>query len=360
MAAGFFQRRRKLQRSAFHYQLPAQLIAREPLARRADSRLMVVKSDGEVLHSQFARLSDYLRAGDLLVVNDTRVIPARLFGRKQTGGAVEILIERLLSETRARAQIRASKSPKNGTRIVLDSGFDISVEKREQDMFVLVSDTPWTELLDKVGHMPLPPYMEREDDEGDRERYQTVYASQPGAVAAPTAGLHFDSEMFASLEQMGVEIGKVTLHVGAGTFQPVRTDSIEAHPMHSEWLSVPQNTVDQIHQTQARGGRIVAVGTTSVRCLETAFDEQTGQIQAFTGDTRIFLYPGKPFHLVDALITNFHLPESTLIMLVCAFAGYQRAMNAYQQAVSSEYRFFSYGDAMLLERNPHALADLPK
>lgn len=340
-----------MQRSDFHFELPDELIARYPAAERRGSRLLVLEGQ-QVTHRQFPDLLDYLRPGDLMVFNNTRVIPARLFGQKETGGKVEVLIERPLDEHRALAHIRSSKSPKAGTRLLLEGGIEVECTGREGALFCLtfLNPEPLLELLEAHGHLPLPPYIDREDQLTDRERYQTVYAQRPGAVAAPTAGLHFDDQLLEQLQAKGVKIAFVTLHVGAGTFQPVKADRLEDHEMHSEWLEVSHEVAEQVQATRAQGGRIVAVGTTSVRCLETA--SQNGTTQAYTGETDIFIYPGYQWQCVDLLITNFHLPESTLLMLVSSFAGYQPIMQAYKEAVSEHYRFFSYGDAMLLSRNP--------
>lgn len=340
-----------MQVSDFSFQLPDSLIARHPLAERRASRLLVLNGPtGHLEHCGFAELLDYLRPGDLMVFNNTRVIPARLFGQKDTGGKLEVLIERVLDGRRVLAHIRASKSPKPGTRILIDGGGDALMLARHDALFELEFSEDVLPLLDRVGHMPLPPYIDRPDEDADRERYQTVYAQRAGAVAAPTAGLHFDAQLLASLRDKGVESAFVTLHVGAGTFQPVRVERIEEHHMHREWLEVSQGVVDAVAACRARGGRVVAVGTTSVRSLESA--ARDGVLKAFSGDTDIFLYPGKSFHVVDALVTNFHLPESTLLMLVSAFAGYPETMAAYAEAVAKGYRFFSYGDAMFITRNP--------
>ena len=334
----------------FAFDLPDALIARHPLAERRASRLLVLEGEtGSLSHQQFADVLDLVQPGDLMVFNDTRVIPARLFAQKDTGGRLEILIERILSETEVLAHVRASKSPKPGSRILLEGGGEAEMVERHDTLFQLRFDQPVLPLLERVGHMPLPPYIDRPDDDADRERYQTVYSKHAGAVAAPTAGLHFDEALLQALKDKGVEISFVTLHVGAGTFQPVRVDNIESHVMHREWLQVGEETVAAVNACKARGNRVVAVGTTSVRSLETA--ALSGQIQPFAGETDIFIYPGKPFHVVDALVTNFHLPESTLLMLVSAFAGYPEAMRAYHEAVAQQYRFFSYGDAMFITRN---------
>lgn len=340
-----------MQVSDFSFQLPDSLIARHPLAERRASRLLVLDGPtGRLEHRGFAELLHFLRPGDLMIFNNTRVIPARLFGQKATGGKVEVLVERLLDDRRVLAHIRSSKSPKPGTKIYVDGGGEASMLARHEALFELEFGEDVLPLLDRVGHMPLPPYIDRPDDTADRERYQTVYAQRAGAVAAPTAGLHFDAELLGSLQEKGVERAFVTLHVGAGTFQPVRVDRIEEHHMHREWLEVGQDVVDAVAACRARGGRVVAVGTTSVRSLESA--ARDGVLKAFSGDTDIFLYPGKPFHVIDALVTNFHLPESTLLMLVSAFAGYPETMAAYAEAIANGYRFFSYGDAMFITRNP--------
>jgi len=338
-----------MQLSDFHYDLPAELIAQQPSAQRGDSRLLVVPAGSDhVLDRHFSDLSELLRPGDLLVFNDTRVLPARMYGEKEMGGKVEVLIERLVSPDLALAHIRASKSPKVGSRILI-GGHTLIMEAREEALFRLRCDRgSFADLMQAHGHMPLPPYIERADTAVDLERYQTVFAQRPGAVAAPTAGLHFERRMLDRLARMGVESAHVTLHVGAGTFQPVRVQNLDQHRMHSEWLEVGAAAVDAVARTRARGGRVVAVGTTSVRSLETA--AAGGQLRPYCGDTRLFIRPGYEFRVVDALLTNFHLPESTLLMLVCAFAGYDRTMAAYRHAVTAEYRFFSYGDAMFLEK----------
>ncbi len=337
----------------FHFDLPDELIARHPLAERSASRLLVLDGpSGEVAHRQFPDLLDYLEPGDLMVFNNTRVIPARLFGRKASGGKLEVLVERVLDSHRAMAHVRSSKSPKPGTQLLLDGGGEAEMVARHDTLFELRFSEPLLPLLERIGHMPLPPYIDRADEEADRERYQTVYAQRAGAVAAPTAGLHFDGPLLAAIRAKGVETAFVTLHVGAGTFQPVRVERIEEHHMHREWLEVGPDVVAAVEACRARGGRVIAVGTTSVRSLETA--ARDGTLRPFSGDTDIFLYPGKPFHVVDALVTNFHLPESTLLMLVSAFAGYAQTLAAYAAAVERRYRFFSYGDAMFVTRNPAA------
>jgi S-adenosylmethionine:tRNA ribosyltransferase-isomerase len=335
----------------FDFELPDALIARHPLAERRASRLLVLDGpSGALAHRQFSDLLEYVRPGDLMVFNNTRVIPARLFGQKASGGRLEVLVERVLDSHRVLAHVRSSKSPKPGSTILIDGGGEAQMLARHDALFELRFAEEVLPLLERVGHMPLPPYIDRPDDAADRERYQTVYAERVGAVAAPTAGLHFDQALLASLAGMGVESAFVTLHVGAGTFQPVRVERIEDHHMHSEWLEVGQEVVDAVAACRARGGRVVAVGTTSVRSLESA--ARDGVLKAFSGDTDIFIYPGRPLHVVDALVTNFHLPESTLLMLVSAFAGYPETMAAYKSAVAEGYRFFSYGDAMFITRNP--------
>ncbi len=335
----------------FHYALPPELIAQYPLPRRGDSRLLILGADGIPQDSRFQRLPDLLNPGDLLVCNDTRVIPARLRGRKDSGGQVEILVERLLDEQRMLAQIRASKSPRPASRILLEPGTALEVLGRDEDFYQLASlGEPLPRLLERLGHIPLPPYINRADEVQDRERYQTLYAAQPGAVAAPTAGLHFDQDLLDRLLARGVAMARVTLHVGAGTFQPVRTQNLDQHRMHAEWLQVSAQVCGQVREAQARGGRVVAVGTTSVRALETA--AASGELKPYQGDTRLFIRPGYPFRVVDRLITNFHLPESTLLMLVAALGGHAQVLAAYRHAVQAGYRFFSYGDAMLVDKSP--------
>ncbi len=348
-----------MKKSDFHFELPQELIAQVPLPERSASRLLCVPAaPAPALPTRFedAHISDLptlLQPGDLLIFNDTRVIPARLFGQKTSGGRVEILIERLLADNEARAQIGASKSPRPGSRIVLDAGGEAEVLSREGEFYHLrfhVAEGLETWLL-HAGRMPLPPYIHREPGVDDHERYQTVFAKQLGAVAAPTAGLHFDQPLLDALRERGVEFGHVTLHVGAGTFQPMRVEHVHEHRMHSEWLNVGAELVTQIRRTRERGGRVIAVGTTVVRALESAMGkDDAGEpvLHPFAGETQIFIFPGYRICSVDALITNFHLPESTLLMLVSAFAGRERILDAYRHAVEQRYRFFSYGDAMLL------------
>lgn len=337
--------------SDFDFELPEHLIARFPAERRTDSRLLHLNaSTGEIRHLHFRDIIDLIDPADLMVFNDTRVVPARLFGRKETGGRVELLLERVLDPDRALMQVRSSKSPKSGSAIVIDSSeYRLEVLGRQDDFFEIRFPSPGVfAIAEELGHVPLPPYIEREDDSMDRDRYQTVYAREQGAVAAPTAGLHFDEELMTALKNKGVDQQFVTLHVGAGTFQPVRVERIEDHQMHSEWIDVGQDVVDAVGACQSREGRVIAVGTTSVRCLETA--SASGAIETVTGDTDIFIYPGYEFRSVDAMITNFHLPGSTLIMLVSAFAGSDNIKRAYATAIEEAYRFFSYGDAMLITR----------
>lgn len=340
----------------FSFDLPEHLIARYPKADRTASRLMTLNGNsGQIAHQQFTDIIDQLSEGDLLVFNNTRVIPARMFGQKASGGKLEVLVERMLDERRLLAHIRASKSPKPGTEIVLEGKVKATMVARHDALFELEvhSDKPVLDVLEEIGHMPLPPYIDRPDEDSDRERYQTVYNEKPGAVAAPTAGLHFDDEILAKIKARGVNLAFITLHVGAGTFQPVRVEEISEHVMHAEYAELSPEVAEQIAQTKANGNRVVAVGTTSMRTLESAAKaaaEQGQLIAPFYQDTDIFITPGFDFKVVDALVTNFHLSESTLLMLVSAFAGYDNIMTAYQQAVENEYRFFSYGDAMFLTK----------
>jgi S-adenosylmethionine:tRNA ribosyltransferase-isomerase len=338
-----------VKKSDFHFDLPPGLIAQQPLQQRSASRLLVLHAAANTLEDrQFTELVDCLRPGDLLVFNDTRVLPARLFGRKESGGAVEILIERITGTHEARAQLGVSKKPRPGGRILLADGTTVTVLGRDGPFFELRFDTaePLEKLLLRAGRMPLPPYIARDADAGDDERYQTVFARAPGAVAAPTAGLHFDQDLLDALTARGIEFGHVTLHVGAGTFQPIRSEDVRDHEMHREWLNVGAELVDKMRRTRAAGHRVIAVGTTVVRALESA--SRDGEVLPFAGETQIFIFPGYRITSVDALVTNFHLPESTLLMLVSAFAGRERVLNAYRHAVAGQYRFFSYGDAMLI------------
>lgn len=345
----------QVKRQDFFFHLPENLIAQHPAANRRDSRLLVLSneaSDTGIVDAQFPELLNFLKPHDLLVFNNTKVIPARLFGEKQTGGKIELLIERVVDNETLLTHIRSSRSPKPGTILRIEDAFDVEVIGRKEALFIVkvLSDESALDLIEAHGHMPLPPYIERkEDEEEDKDRYQTVYSEKPGAVAAPTAGLHFDEALMEEIKAKGVDIGFVTLHVGAGTFKPVQVDDISEHVMHSEYLEVDEQVVNQIKQAREKGGRVIAVGTTSVRCLESAASfSDTGQAEPYQGDTDIFITPGYEFKEVDVLLTNFHLPESTLIMLVSALAGYERTMNAYKHAVEQEYRFFSYGDAMLV------------
>lgn|SRR5690554_50637 len=345
--------------SDFHFDLPDELIARYPLRERSASRLLCLDGiSGDTAHRYFTDLPDLLQPGDLLVFNNTRVIPARLFGKKETGGQVEVLVERVTGEHQLIAHVRASKALKDGQKVILEDGSALCMTGRSDALFHLESEAgePVLDLLERIGHMPLPPYVDRPDETEDRERYQTVYAKEAGAVAAPTAGLHFDEAVLQALKARGVESTYVTLHVGAGTFQPVRVDRLDEHVMHSELVHVPEDAVEAVNRARARGGRVVAVGTTSVRSLESA--SRSGHLKAFRGETDIFIHPGYRFQTVDALVTNFHLPESTLIMLVSAFAGYKHVMHAYREAVSEKYRFFSYGDAMFITAKEPSLGML--
>ncbi len=337
--------------SDFEFELPSHLIAKYPTPARTSSRLLHLDAaTGELNHYQFGDLIDLLDPKDLLVFNNTRVIPARLYGRKSTGGRVEILLERVIDEFQALVQIRSSKSPKPGAILELEnSAHSITVEGRQDAFFIVRFPAPGVLPIVKAsGHMPLPPYIDREDEATDLERYQTVFAEQDGAVAAPTAGLHFDDALLDKIADKGVSSTKLTLHVGAGTFQPVRVDNVLDHKMHSEQIEVPQSACDAVSDCRARSGRVVAVGTTSVRSLESA--SASGVLQPMHGDTEIFIYPGYEFKSVDAMVTNFHLSGSTLMMLVSAFAGTEAIRHAYEVAIKEEYRFFSYGDAMIITR----------
>lgn len=344
-----------MKRSDFHFDLPDALIARYPAVQRTGSRLLQVDGPaGSWHHGLFTDIEALLKPGDLLVMNDTRVIPARLFGQKDSGGKVEVLVERIVEPHVALVHLRASKSPKAGAVLYFPGNVQVLMEGREEDLFRLRFPLPVLDYLHQHGEVPLPPYFQRAPEASDSERYQTVYAhpDKAASVAAPTAGLHFDEAMLTRLEQNGIRRACVTLHVGAGTFRPVRADDIRDHQMHSEWLCVPEETAALVRETKARGGRVVAVGTTSVRSLESAANNAPAgeSIAAFEGETAIFIHPGYEWRAVDVLLTNFHLPESTLLMLVCAFAGYDTVMAAYREAVAQHYRFFSYGDAMLLTR----------
>ena len=346
----------------FYYDLPEELIAQTPLADRSASRLLVLdKATGAVTHSHFKEISSYLRAGDCLVLNDTRVIPARLYGvKKDTGAPIEFVLLKRINAADWEVILRPGKRAKPGAVFLFGEGLlqaeVLEIVSEGNRIVRFTCDGVFEEVLDRIGIMPLPPYIDRPDEDADRELYQTVYSEKPGAVAAPTAGLHFDEPLLEKLRAKGVEMAFVTLHVGAGTFQPVRVDTIEDHIMHSEYAEVPQDVVDAVLAAKARGNRVIAVGTTSVRSLESAAQAAKNDlIEPFFDDTQIFIYPGFQYKVVDALVTNFHLPESTLIMLVSAFAGYQHTMNAYKAAVEEKYRFFSYGDAMFITYNPQAI-----
>lgn len=336
--------------SDFDYQLPESLIAQFPLEQRSDSRLLQLNPLTKSINDrEFKDFTGMLGSDDLLIFNNTRVFPARLFGNKASGGKVEVLVERLLDEHRLVAHVRSSKAPRPGTGLILEGDIQCRVTGRDDALFHLELDQTgdWLSLLQQFGHMPLPPYIQRQDQGDDRERYQTVFAQKTGAVAAPTAGLHFDETILEDIRSKGIETAFVTLHVGAGTFQPVRVDDVSNHIMHAEWIEVSQEICEKIEHTRQKGGRVVAVGTTVVRSLESAARE--GKLKPFSGDTRLFITPGFDFHVVDAMLTNFHLPKSTLLMLVSAFAGKEFMMSAYRHAVDQSYRFFSYGDAMFIE-----------
>lgn len=350
-----------MRRADFHYELPEELIAQQPLADRPASRLLVVDGQaGDWRDAWFRDLGALLAPGDLLVLNDTRVIPARAFGRKDSGGRIELLVERLVGERGAIAQLRASKTPAPGTKLQFEGGAVAIVRARagrDGDLFDLAFDRPVLPWLEAFGHMPLPPYIRRGDAALDRERYQTVFGRESGAVAAPTAGLHFDTAILAELTQRGIATTMVTLHVGAGTFQPVRTEDPRTHRLHAERVTVGEAACAAVTRTRAAGGRIVAVGTTVVRSLEAA--ASGGDLEPFEGETELFILPGYRFRIVDAMLTNFHLPESSLLMLVCAFAGRETVLGAYRHAVAARYRFFSYGDAMLVTPAAGAMESRP-
>lgn len=338
----------------FDFKLPEQLIAKYPAQQRTASRMLRLNgSTGDLVHGQFTDILDLLQPGDLLIFNNTRVIPARLFGHKASGGKVEVMLERVLSDNTALAHIRASKSPRAGAILDMEGGLKVEVLGRDEGLFHIsfVGTDNVFDLLEKHGHMPLPPYIDRPDEDSDKERYQTVYNKRPGAVAAPTAGLHFDQPLLNALAEKGVDSAFVTLHVGAGTFQPVRVENIEDHQMHAEYAEVSDEVVAKIMAAKAGGHRVIAVGTTSVRSIESAaHQQQDALIRPFLSDTSIFIYPGFHFKVIDVMITNFHLPQSTLMMLISAFAGRDEVMHAYAQAIEKGYRFFSYGDAMFIEK----------
>ena len=345
--------------SDFSFNLPEELIARYPMPERSGSRLLTLSGNtGELSHLHFTDIVTLINDNDLLIFNDTRVIPARLFGTKETGGKIEVLVERVLDDQSFLAHVRSSKSPKPGCALLLGSYVKATMVQRQGPLFEIKVDSQETvlQILDKIGHMPLPPYIDRPDEDADKERYQTVYNKKPGAVAAPTAGLHFDQAVLDKIKAKGADFAFVTLHVGAGTFQPVKVDNILDHQMHSEYAEVSQEVVDKINATKARGGRIIAVGTTSVRSIESAANVTLAKglpLKPFFSETSIFIYPGYEFQLVDAMVTNFHLSESTLLMLVSAFCGKQNIDKAYQTAIEHKYRFFSYGDAMFLTKKTH-------
>ena len=349
-----------MRRTDFTFELPEELIAQQPVADRTASRLLVLDGEtGAVEDKAFVDLIDYLQTGDVLVFNNTQVIPARLYGKKASGGKVEVLVERIVDEQTALAHIRASKSPKSGTSLIFEQDIQAEVVGRDGDLFIVKFNNEKQlhhnvlDILNEIGHMPLPPYIQRDDEQFDQERYQTVYAERPGAVAAPTAGLHFDEKILQQLTDKGIEQIQVTLHVGAGTFQPVRVDDLNDHHMHKEWIELNEENCEKINKAKEEGRRIIAVGTTSVRCLESAalFSKNEDKLEPYQGETDIFITPGYEFKVIDALVTNFHLSESTLLMLVSAFAGYENIKHAYQHAIKEKYRFFSYGDAMFLTKN---------
>lgn len=337
--------------SDFQFDLPDDLIAKYPASKRSESRLLCLGEGMALSHRHFHQLVDLINPGDLLVVNDTSVIPARLFGKKSSGGAAEVLVERMLDDTRILAQVRVSKPPKIGDFLHFANDIKLEVLGRERNFYELRytgSRQTILNVIEEIGEIPLPPYMQREAEASDKERYQTVYAKFKGSVAAPTAGLHFDDELMQALKTKGVEFGYLTLHIGAGTFMPVRVNNIEEHQMHPEYLIITEGLCEQVRAAKARGNRVIAVGTTSLRAMETA--SLSGTMQPYHGDTRIFIYPGYQFHSADALITNMHLPGSTLLMLVSAFSGRERVLHAYEQAVQHGYHFYSYGDAMWMTR----------
>ena len=353
--------RAPMRRADFHFDLPDELIARHPAPERSASRLLHLDGrTGALVDRRFRDLPQLLRAGDLLVFNDTRVVPARLPGRKRgSGGKVEIMLERMLGGPWAIVQLRASKPATAGAVIDVAGERSLRVDGRDGEFWRVEFDADAHEVFERHGETPLPPYLRRAEEPADRERYQTVYAREPGAVAAPTAGLHFDASLLERCRSAGARFAYVTLHVGAGTFQPVRVDDLAQHRMHAEIYDVPQATAEAVRETRARGGRVVAVGTTAVRSLESAAAAESGELQSMSGETRLFITPGRRFAVVDALVTNFHLPESTLLMLVSAFATREHVLRAYAHAVAQRYRFFSYGDAMFVEPAPEALASRP-
>lgn len=336
-----------MKKQDFYFDLPQELIAQYPLANRSDSRLLTYdRATGQSGHHQFKQIANFLNPGDLLVMNDSKVIPARLYGQKTTGGKVELLVERITGEFTFLAHIKTSKALKAGGLIHLDQGHKLEVLGRDDDLFICKADREVLQLLDGLGHMPLPPYITRHDEQMDEDRYQTVYAKYAGSVAAPTAGLHFDDEVLRSVHARGIRTAHLTLHVGAGTFRPVRSENLSDHKMHSEQFTISEELCSVVEATKAAGHRVIAVGTTALRSLESAAQE--GMLKPCSRDTNIFIYPGYQFKICDGLMTNFHLPESTLLMLVSAFIGHQQAMDLYQEAINNGYRFFSYGDTSLL------------
>lgn len=341
-----------MQRADFNYHLPEALIAQEPLAERTSSRLLQVPATGAFVHGTFKDIRSRLKPADVLVLNDTRVIKARLRGEKDSGGRAEVLVERIVSTTQALCQVRVSKPLHPGREIRFTQSI-ATVEAREGEFYRLAFDAPVLEVLEREGEIPLPPYVQRAPAAADLQRYQTVFAQHAGAVAAPTAGLHFDAQLLDDIRNDGVSITSITLHVGAGTFQPLRTEDLSAHRLHGEVYAVTQDAASTINQARARGGRVIAVGTTVVRTLESVADDN-GVVHAGQGETALFITPGYPFKVVDALVTNFHLPQTSLLMLVCAFSGRERLLAAYAEAVTRNYRFFSYGDAQWLEKNPES------
>ena len=345
-----------MKRQDFAYQLPEDLIASAPLENRTDSRLMVINPSQPVMHKHVSDLPSMIQPGDVVVANNTRVFPARLLGTKASGGRIEVMIERLLSDTRMRAFVKASKLPKEGAMLYMDGGFELTITDRDGNLFLLESDPALCilDMAEAYGRVPLPPYIKRNDTNADKKRYQTVFAKAAGAVAAPTAGLHMDESLIEAIKARGATWCEVTLHVGAGTFNPVRVDDLSEHEMHGEWYNISDDVVETIQTAKAGGCRVIAVGTTTMRCLEGSAAANGGQILAGSDETSIFITPGYQFNVIDVLFTNFHLPESTLLMLVSAFGGFDRVMAAYQEAVHESYRFFSYGDACLITRDPEA------
>lgn len=336
-----------MKKQDFYFDLPEALIAQYPLPNRRDSRLLVYERlSNNSTHHQFKDLLQFLQAGDLLVMNNSKVIPARIYGKKSTGGKVELLLERKEDEHTFWAHIRASKSPKIGTVIILEQKKQVQVKFKHNDLYLCETEEDIEEMFQQIGHIPLPPYIKREDELSDQERYQTVYAKHLGSVAAPTAGLHFDNNMLEEIQKKGVKIAFSTLHVGSGTFQPLRCDNILDHQMHEEWFEISTELAEEVNNTRRKGNKVIAVGTTALRSLESGARE--GVLKPMKESTKIFIYPGYKFQICDGLLTNFHLPESTLLMLVSAFIGYDNAMALYQEAIREGYRFFSYGDTSLL------------